>query len=132
MKLEEKQLQIDRTHGGTAPPGVLDLSGQTTLSELAALIRRAALCVTNDSGSMHLTVALGRPVVSVSGPTDALWIGPYARPESVVQANVSCAPCYFRQMNACPHNHACMTEVTSSMVIERVQRVLAGRRRVSA
>jgi heptosyltransferase I len=113
-------------------PGVRDLSGQTTLSELAALIRRAELCVTNDSGSMHLTAALGRPVVSIFGPTDALWIGPYGQPESVVHANVACAPCYFRQLRACPHNHACMTEVTSGMVIERIERVLDGTRRVSA
>jgi heptosyltransferase-1 len=113
-------------------PGVLDLSGQTVLSELAALIRRAELCVTNDSGSMHLTVALGRPVVSVFGPTDSLWIGPYGRPESVVQANVACAPCYFRQLRACPHNHACMNEVTAGMVIQRIEHILGGDRRVSA
>src|SRR5207237_1084700 len=46
-------------------PGAANLAGQTRLSELAALIRRAAICVTNDSGSMHLAVALGRPVISV-------------------------------------------------------------------
>jgi lipopolysaccharide heptosyltransferase I len=113
-------------------PGVLDLSGQTALSELAALIRRAELCITNDSGSMHLTVALGRPVVSVFGPTDSLWIGPYGRPESVVQANVACAPCYFRQPSACPNNHACMNEVTADMVIARIERILAEGRRASA
>jgi heptosyltransferase-1 len=106
-------------------PGVLDLSGQTTLSELAALIRRAEICVTNDSGSMHLTVALNRPVVSVFGPTDELWIGPYRRPEAVVRVQKECAPCYFRQLSACPHDHACMREVTPGMVIDRIERVLA-------
>src|SRR5205085_5878660 len=49
-------------------PGACDLSGRTSLGELIALIRRAAICVTNDSGSLHLAVALGRPVVSVFGP----------------------------------------------------------------
>ena len=113
-------------------PGVLDLSGQTTLSELAALLRRAELCVTNDSGSMHLAVALGRPVVSIFGPTDPLWIGPYRRPQAVVRAELDCAPCYFRQLRACPHNHACMTSVTPGMVIERIEHVLAGSRRATA
>ncbi|MHB1426017.1 MAG: glycosyltransferase family 9 protein [Gemmataceae bacterium] len=113
-------------------PGILDLSGQTTLSELAALLRRAELCVTNDSGSMHLAVALQRPVVSVFGPTDDLWIGPYRRPQSVVRVRKACAPCYYRQLSDCPHNHACMREVTPGMVIDCIERVLTGAHRISA
>jgi heptosyltransferase-1 len=105
-------------------PGVCDLSGQTTLTELAALIRRAAVCVTNDSGSMHLTVALGRPVVSVFGPTDPVWIGPYGRPHAVVRADVPCAPCYLRQLRRCPHDHACMKQVGAELVIETLEQVL--------
>ena len=106
-------------------PGVLDLSGRTTLSELAALLRRAHVCVTNDSGSMHLAVALGRPVVSVFGPTDPVWIGPYGRPHAVVRAGVPCAPCYLRQLSHCRHAHQCMRQVTGAMVIERVEYVAA-------
>jgi ADP-heptose:LPS heptosyltransferase len=113
-------------------PGVLDFSGQTTLSELAALLRRAEVCVTNDSGSMHLAVALGRPVVSVFGPTDDVWIGPYRRPEAVVRVQKECAPCYFRRLSDCPHDHACMREVTPGMVIDCIERVLNGARRISA
>ncbi len=108
-----------------ACPDVCDLSGQTTLPELAALLQRAALCVTNDSGSMHLTVALGRPVVSIFGPTDPLWIGPYGRPHAVVRADLPCAPCYLRKLRRCPHGHACMKEVSAVMVRERIEKVLA-------
>ena len=97
------------------------------LSDLAALIRRAEVCVTNDSGSMHLTVALGRPVVSVFGPTDPVWIGPYGRPHAVVRAGLPCSPCYLRRLQACPNGHACMKEVTGQMVIARLEEVLAGR-----
>jgi lipopolysaccharide heptosyltransferase I len=106
-------------------PGAVDLSGRTTLSELAALMDRAEICVTNDSGSMHLAVALGRPVVSVFGPTDPVWIGPYGRPGAVVRADLPCAPCYLRKIRRCPHGHACMNEVCGSMVIERLERTLA-------
>ncbi|HVC93324.1 MAG TPA: lipopolysaccharide heptosyltransferase II [Pirellulales bacterium] len=102
--------------------GVCDLSGQTTLAGLAALIRRATTCVTNDSGSMHLAVALAKPVVSIFGPTSPLRTGPYGRPEVVVQAQLGCSPCYFRKLSRCPHDHACMREVTSAMVIERLER----------
>jgi lipopolysaccharide heptosyltransferase I len=105
-------------------PGAVDLCGQTSLSELAALLAGAAVCVTNDSGSMHLAVALGRPVVSVFGPTDRVWIGPYGRPEAVVRAaGVACSPCYLRKLNACRHGHACMNEATVAMVLERIERI---------
>jgi len=40
-------------------PAAIDLCGQTLLSELAALIRRVGICITNDSGPMHLAAALG-------------------------------------------------------------------------
>jgi heptosyltransferase I len=106
-------------------PGVLDLCGRTTLPELAALLRRAAVCVTNDSGSMHLAVALGRPVVGIFGPTDPVWIGPYGRPDAVVRAALPCAPCYLRAVRRCPNGHACMNAVTGATVVERLERTLA-------
>jgi heptosyltransferase I len=108
-----------------AAPGAVNLAGMTTLSELAALIRRAAICITNDSGPMHLAVALNRPVVSIFGPTDSLWIGPYRRPESVLSAALACSPCYLRQLSRCPHHHACMRGVSAEVVIERIEKILA-------
>jgi lipopolysaccharide heptosyltransferase I len=109
---------------GKLAPGAINLAGETTLSELAALLSRSALCVTNDSGPMHLAVALGRPVVSVFGPTDPVWAGPYRREGSVVRAGVPCSPCYLRLLSRCPHNHDCMTHVSAAAVITRAENVL--------
>src|SRR5260370_1625175 len=53
----------------SACPGARDFSGRTSLSEFAALLNRSAVNVTNDSGSMHLADALGRPLVTLCGPT---------------------------------------------------------------
>jgi len=105
-------------------PGADNLAGETTLSELAALISRAGLCITNDSGPMHLAVALGRPVVSVFGPTDVIWAGPYDRPDAVLRAGVPCSPCYLRRLERCPHGHACMHEVPARALIERAESLL--------
>jgi heptosyltransferase-1 len=113
-------------------PGACDLSGATTLAELGALMQRAEFCVTNDSGPMHFAVALGRPVVSVFGPTDPVWIGPYRRPEVVVRAGVRCAPCYLRKLSACPHDHACMRQVSAAMVLERLRALLPDGLRLEA
>jgi heptosyltransferase I len=104
--------------------GALDFSGQTNPAELAAIVKRAAVCVTNDSGAMHLAVALGRPVVSVFGPTNPVHIGPYDRPQAVVRADLPCSPCNFRRLSQCPHGHACMTQVSAAIVIDRVELAL--------
>src|SRR5262249_30436795 len=65
-------------------PGAIDLAGMTTLGELAALVSRSTINITNDSGPMHLAVALARPVVSVFGPTEPVWVGPYQRTNAVL------------------------------------------------
>ncbi len=108
-----------------AAPGAVSLAGLTTLSELAAIMHRAAICITNDSGPMHLAVALGRPVVSIFGPTDPLWIGPYRRPGAVLSASLSCSPCYLRRLSRCPNQHACMRGISAESVIDRIETVLA-------
>jgi len=106
-------------------PDAVNLAGETTLSELAALIRRATICLTNDSGAMHLAVALDRPVVSVFGPTDPIWAGPYRRPDAVLRADLPCSPCYLRQLSRCMHGHACMQNVGANAVIGRLEAILA-------
>jgi heptosyltransferase I len=116
-------------------PGTINLAGETTLSELAAIVRRSAISVTNDSGPMHLAVAVDRPVVSIFGPTDPIWIGPYGRSDAVLQAKLSCSPCYLRQLRRCPNAHACMKEISAQAVIERVERALGEKgngRRIAA
>ena len=108
-----------------AAPGTCDLSGKTTPADLAALIRRAEVAVTNDSGSMHVAASLGKPAVSVFGPTNPVHIGPYERPESVVRVDLPCSPCNYRRLSQCPFDHACMKQVTSAMVVERVRKILS-------
>jgi lipopolysaccharide heptosyltransferase I len=105
-------------------PGAVDLAGMTTLSELAALTRGSAICITNDSGPMHLAVALDRSVISIFGPTDPIWIGPYGRADAVLQADLECSPCYLRRLKQCDHNHACMHNISPFAVIERAESAL--------
>jgi lipopolysaccharide heptosyltransferase II len=106
-------------------PGVVDLSGQTTVADLAALIQRAGMCVTNDSGPMHMAAALGAPLVAIFGPTDSLWVGPFGQPQAVVRAGLFCSPCYLRRIKDCPYSHACMRQVTPDIVIQKIQQTLA-------
>jgi len=106
-------------------PSAVNLAGETTLSELAALIRRSTICVGNDSGPMHFAVALDRPVVSIFGPTDPVWAGPYRRRDAVIRADLPCSPCYLRLLSRCTYDHACMQNVSGSAVIARLEGILA-------
>ena len=56
---------------------VVDLCGQTTLFELAGVMRRAAVVVGNDTGPVHLAAALGAPTLALfSGQTNPVWSKP--------------------------------------------------------
>jgi ADP-heptose:LPS heptosyltransferase len=69
----------------------LNLTGNTSLVSLPALIKRADWVVTNDSGPMHLAAALGVRVIGIFGPTDSRLYGPYpsdAPTNFVIQAPV--------------------------------------------
>jgi len=55
----------------------LNLTGNTSLVSLPALIKRASWVISNDSGPMHLAAALGVPTLGIFGPTDPRLFGPY-------------------------------------------------------
>lgn len=54
-----------------------NLIGKTTLTDLPLLIKAASVVVSNDSGPMHLTAALQKPLIALFGPTDPNQYGPY-------------------------------------------------------
>jgi heptosyltransferase-3 len=60
-----------------ASAGRVDLSGQLTLRELAALTARARLFFGVDSAPMHIAAAMGTPVVALFGPSDEHAWGPW-------------------------------------------------------
>lgn len=66
------------------PGGAINLAGETTLAELAALFRLCRLALCNDSGSMHLAAAAGTPVVAVFGLTDPARTGPLGEGHAVL------------------------------------------------
>jgi len=55
----------------------VNLTGNTSLASLTALIGRADWVISNDSGAMHLATALGVKTIGVFGPTDPQRFGPY-------------------------------------------------------
>jgi len=88
---------------------VVNLAGRTSLLQLAALLKRADLMVTCDSGPMHLAAAMGTKVLALFGPTDPVRTGPYGEGHCVIQAGIPCVPCLKRD---CPEETtACMAKI---------------------
>jgi heptosyltransferase-2 len=80
------------------PEDALDLSGQTDLPTLAALLAEAAFFVGNDSGPMHLAAAVGIPTLGIFGSTSPTWTAPRgARAAHVGPYPVDCSPCFLRE-----------------------------------
>lgn len=112
--------RVYRQAGGVGP--ICEAVGRTSLPQLAALLSRCRLLLTNDTGPMHLAVAVGTPVVNLSvGHVDFRETGPYGPGHWVVQPDIACAPCGFDQV--CFH-HACKDHVVPEQVASLCLHVL--------
>jgi heptosyltransferase-2 len=92
-----------------------NLAGETSLREFIDLAAACRLFLTNDSGAMHVSSALGIPTVAVFGATDDTTTGPTGDLARVVREHAECSPCLLRE---CPIDHRCMTRVTAARVVE--------------
>ncbi len=102
----------------------LDLTGKTSLSELAGVIKSADLYIGADSGVMHIAAATGTPIIAIFGPSNAAAYGPWT-PQSrsvVVRSAPECSPCSYvghgvGLREGCPAR-TCMRMVTAQDVID--------------
>jgi heptosyltransferase-3 len=73
----------------------LNLAGQVSLKELAALIELSERVICVDSLPLHIASALKKPVLAIFGPTSDVTWGPWRNPKAkIVAQNFSCRPCY--------------------------------------
>jgi heptosyltransferase II len=100
----------------------IDLTGNTRIVELPALLSRCTAFLGNDSGAMHVAAAVGLPVVAVFGPTDPLGTAPVTPRCTIVQEKPYCSPCFLRR---CPTDHRCMTTIAPEKVTAGVLLALA-------
>jgi heptosyltransferase-2 len=105
---------------------ILDLVGHTTLQELPAYMERCTVVVSNDTGPMHIAAALGKPIVTLYGPTTAaMGFTPYGVPWEEVSVSLNCRPCHAHGPHRCPLSHwRCMLDLSVEHVVSRVQRLL--------
>ncbi len=72
----------------------VDLTGRLSLGQLGALCQRSRLFVGNDTGAMHLAVAVGTPTVALFGPSDPRMYGPFGAGHVALWHDMGCNPCF--------------------------------------
>ncbi len=75
---------------------IIDASGKTTIKQLAAILKKVKLLITNDTGTMHLAAALQTPVLAIFGSTDAKATAPVKGNITIIRKETECSPCLNR------------------------------------
>lgn len=106
-----------------ARPRVHDAAGTLSFPALCALIESADLTITNNTGPMHISAAVGTPVVALFALTNPpeQW-GPWRVPHRMLWHEVPCRLCYSR---ICPVGHDCLRGVSSEQVVAAAAELLA-------
>jgi ADP-heptose:LPS heptosyltransferase len=97
-------------------------SGKTTARELVALINRTNLFITNDTGTMHLAMALKKPTVAIFGPGDVTRFTP---PKEITKililySKAECAPCNRVKCRSMK----CLKSISPDEVLGKVKELL--------
>lgn len=116
------------------PVKIYNSCGKFNLNESAALIERARVVVSNDTGMMHVATAFQKPVISLWGNTaPALGMFPYyggnnlntrVSPKSLLleRTDLGCHPCSKLGYEKCPRGHfRCMTELDMGIAVTAVR-----------
>ncbi|MCC7418264.1 MAG: glycosyltransferase family 9 protein [Acidobacteria bacterium] len=105
-----------------ASEGAAALAPRTSIADLVALARGAALMVSGDTGPTHLAAAVGTPIVALFGPTRPQRNGPWA-PDDLAISRAGVCQCHH--LRRCRLASMCLLDVQVSEVLEAIDRRLA-------
>jgi heptosyltransferase-2 len=106
------------------PDKIIDLTGNTSVQELAAILEKTDLLIGNDGGTMHLGDAVGTNVISiVPGLEYPNSIEPFHNIKNSLRHYTECYPCY--SFMSCPNGHnKCMLDISVQDVMNKAKDIL--------
>jgi len=105
-----------------AADGAAVLAAKTSIADLVALARGAALMVSGDTGPTHVAAAVGTPVVGIYGPTRPARNGPLSPDDITVSRDAVCQ-CHHRRR--CRLERMCLLDIEVAEVMDAVDRRLS-------
>lgn len=126
MALRQRGLSVvtvggadDRQLGEALAPLSANAAGDASLQETGALLARAQLVISGDTGVMHMATAVGTPVVSLFGPTVRQFgFFPYTASAVVLERTLDCRPCSVMGGPSCPMgHHRCLVDIAAEDVV---------------
>ncbi len=99
--------------------------GKTTVSQLASLLKRCILFISNDSGPVHIAVALQTPVIAIFGRNECglsptRW-RPVGKGDIVLHKEVGCQSCLAHK---CQINFKCLGAISPEEVVKAAEKLL--------
>ena len=101
--------------------GAAELAPPTSIADLVAIVREAALIVSGDTGPVHLAAAVGTPIVGIYGPTDAARNGPWSVDDVTVSRFAACG-CHHKR--SCRVARWCLEDISVDDVVAAITRRL--------
>lgn len=92
-----------------------NLAGRLALFETIDLLSLVSGVVANDSGLLHVTAALKKPMIAIYGSTSPAFTPPLSKDATILKLNLPCQPCFKR---VCPlEHHRCMLDILPQQVL---------------
>ncbi len=114
-------------------PNIISAVGMLKLTETAALLKRSALFIGNDSGPLHLAAALDIPTIGLYGPTDPRQFYPYDPTRHLyIYKGLPCSPCYrfgggiWQYLPRCTKAY-CMAAITIDDLLVKLKEIVPER-----
>lgn len=103
----------------------INLSGRTSVSQLASILKKCSLFISNDSGPVHIASSVGTPVISIfgrkqKGLSPVRW-GPIGKKDKVLHKDVGCIECLA---HSCIKEFACLKAITVDDVVSAADSIL--------
>ena len=100
----------------------ISIAGKTNIRQFLSIMEKSTLCITNDSGTVHLASGLNVPTAAIFGPQDPKKFGPWSSDSTVFHKKVECFPCNqkkCKQKNDPCVDQICVDEVFDLLLLKK-------------